>query len=201
LSALGLGTAGATAAAAASTAGAAGATTATATVLKVTIVAGLMAGAFGAGVVVERQRLAAEIVPPRPVVLPVPVEPPPTPAPVLVVEAPPPAPVAMPPAVRAPPPPRAVEAPEDALSLELESLDRARTFLGAGDAAKALAEITGYQKRFPSGTLATEATLVQLEALLKLGRRAEAEVVSRRFVARNPSELVRQRVQRIFDAN
>jgi hypothetical protein len=88
----------------------------------------------------------------------------------------------------------------DALAQELAALDRARALLREGNAAGALQAVSAYEKQFPAGTLAPEATLVRLEALLASGAREQAEALAKKFLAQNKSELLQQRVQRLLDA-
>ncbi|MBX7102375.1 MAG: hypothetical protein K1X89_31955, partial [Myxococcaceae bacterium] len=126
---------------------------------------------------------------------------PPPPAPAPAVVAPPePAPPAAVPEPRARPRSKPHPDDADALALELTALDAARSRLQAGDATGALKAIADYERQFPAGTLALEAALVRLQALLQTGQRAQGEALAKRLVAQNPSELVRARVQRLLDA-
>jgi hypothetical protein len=145
---------------------------------------------------------------------------PPENPPVVVAEAPPappaPAPVVEPepedppelfgtpapsPAPSKPPPPprREVAAADDAdaLSRELAMLDRARAEL-AKDPKAADATLATYRKTFPRGALSTEAEVVQIEALLKLGRRSEAETRARRLLAREKDGVLGKRVENLL---
>lgn len=66
----------------------------------------------------------------------------------------------------------------DDLAAELADLDKARQKIRAGDSAGALAQLDTYAKNHPKGTLATEATLLRVEALVGAGRRDEARTVA-----------------------
>jgi hypothetical protein len=61
------------------------------------------------------------------------------------------------------------------LSEELALLKPARAALSSGDANGALTALSAYRAKFPNGKLGPEATRLQVEALVRLGRRAEAE--------------------------
>jgi TolA-binding protein len=142
---------------------------------------------------------------PAPSLEPVPSVAPAAPAPELPVEAEPADPPAEPAVPASPQPPAPARRPRpvdetDALTRELETLDLARQKLQSGDAAGALAALKTYERSFPRGALANEATLVRLEALLKAGRSAEAEALGRRFLQGSAPDLAKQRARRVLDA-
>ena len=70
---------------------------------------------------------------------------------------------------------------------EVTALDRARSALAAGDAARALELLAQYEQGFPKGTLRPEATYLKIQALSKAGQRAAARELARRFLAKHPS--------------
>jgi tetratricopeptide (TPR) repeat protein len=119
----------------------------------------------------------AVVVPPAPPMITTPVQqpalaapaaPPAQPAPAL----PSPAPAAVA-AGRAPAAPSAE--PESPLARETQLLARAvRQLKQEGDAVAALVTLDEYRVRFPSGGLRAEAGVARVDALLALGRRAEA---------------------------
>jgi outer membrane protein assembly factor BamD (BamD/ComL family) len=68
----------------------------------------------------------------------------------------------------------------------VSSLDRARAALAGNDPARALTDLDEHEAEFPSGALAQEATLLRIEALVKLGRRSRAAEIARAFIADHP---------------
>lgn len=83
----------------------------------------------------------------------------------------------------------AAVAPEPATASvldEVASLDHARHALADGSAAEALALLTQHEQRYASGTLAPEARVLRIRALLQLGRRTEAERLADEFLALHP---------------
>ncbi|HTM46995.1 MAG TPA: hypothetical protein VL137_18690 [Polyangiaceae bacterium] len=64
------------------------------------------------------------------------------------------------------------------LTAELAALNVAKTQLATGDAASALRTVQQYRTAFPQGKLAPEATVVEVEALLALGKKAQAATVA-----------------------
>jgi hypothetical protein len=85
-------------------------------------------------------------------------------------------------------PPPTPKKPERARSLpeQLELLKQARDALRAGAAARALAVLDSYQHGRNSVDMSAEATLLRIEALVQLRRRAEANELVEGFVARHP---------------
>lgn len=91
--------------------------------------------------------------------------------PLPVVEAPPPAPVAKP----APPPKkRIVRAQKPNLTEELQILDGCREALDGGDVKGAMRALRHYRRRYPKGTLAPEADVLRVRALIAAEMTAEA---------------------------
>jgi len=132
----------------------------------------------------------------------------------------PPAPIAAMPALEtsaAPPAPRSavrVQTPEPTstasaeepprlagrrnLSGQIASIDRARDALRSGDAAEAVRRLDAYDHDFPGGILAQEATMLRLEALLRQGKRAEAQRLADRLLASNPTSPYAARVRALL---
>lgn len=75
----------------------------------------------------------------------------------------------------------------DALREQVAMIDRARDALGAGDAAGCLAALDAHDERFPRSAMAEEATVLRIEALLRLGDRARAADLGERFLASRPT--------------
>jgi hypothetical protein len=116
----------------------------------------------------------------------------PSPAPIAV---PVPVPVVVPTVIPAP----AVASPHDRrtarhppsvdLAAESALVERARTALGRGDAAAALAAIDEHTRRFPRGTMSEERDAVRIQALALTGRLEDARARARDFRARFPHSL------------
>ncbi|KYF93925.1 hypothetical protein BE20_07830 [Sorangium cellulosum] len=66
-------------------------------------------------------------------------------------------------------------------------IDRARDALGAGDAAGCLSALDAYDRRFPRSAMGEEATVLRIEALIRLGDRARAADLGQRFLASRPT--------------
>ncbi|WP_438027232.1 hypothetical protein [Sorangium sp. So ce233] len=78
-------------------------------------------------------------------------------------------------------------APADALGEQVAMIDRARHALGAGDAAGCLAALDAHDARFPRSAMGEEATVLRIEALIRLGDRARAADLGQRFLASRPT--------------
>jgi hypothetical protein len=125
----------------------------------------------------------------------------------------PPAPVApVVPAAAAPalapaPPPRAeiarpVASPnpttgEDGLVVEARLLNEAHQVLAA-DPKKALALARDHSRRYPHGQLAAERELIEIQALMKLGRRREAEARGETLRRTAPNSIYEERLDAIL---
>jgi hypothetical protein len=111
---------------------------------------------------------------------------PPRAAPPLEAAAPPPA-----PASRASSSARATSspAPADSLAEERDVLDHARSLLGAGDAATALAILEGHGARFSKSQLGEEREALAIQSLVALPRDDEARARARRFHDASPNSL------------
>jgi hypothetical protein len=73
-----------------------------------------------------------------------------------------------------------VAAPSD-LVAEVAALDRARDALRAGTARQSVALLDKFDRNFPRSSLAPEATVVRVSALLALGQRAQATKLVRAY--------------------
>ncbi|OJH39488.1 hypothetical protein [Cystobacter ferrugineus] len=160
----------------------------------------LAGGSFQAGRLFERERAETRAV--APVAAPTPPAPepareeaaPPEPAPPEPEPRPEPA---RPRGAAAPTPrvprARAPEAPP--LDEELALLEGAYQALQRGVAAEALAEAERHAVRFPSGALAQEREVLAIDALVRMGRRTEAEARAEAFRARYPTSTHWVRIQ------
>lgn len=119
-----------------------------------------------------RPRLRAAVTPPTAPAAPAPPAAPREPAPVVAAPAP---------TAGAPPPPAEVAALEVAAQVRL--LSTARDAVRANDGARALAALDEWQRRFPGGALATEASAVRVLALCAQGRVAEARALAHDWFA------------------
>jgi hypothetical protein len=83
------------------------------------------------------------------------------------------------------------------LAAQIALVDAARAALAGGHAERALSIVRDYQMDYPSGTFRPEVSAIKIEALVKLGRKAEARALSERFVkAYGPGPLT-ERVARL----
>jgi hypothetical protein len=105
-----------------------------------------------------------------------------------------PAVAAMPDETTAPPEP----GQRPSLMAEIAALDRAQRALAAGQAAAALGELDAYQRQFPSPRLGPEANVVRIQALLAVGRTAEARNLGERLLRREPDGALAQRVRSLL---
>jgi hypothetical protein len=129
-------------------------------------------------------------------------------APVPEVVAPPSAPKAQP-RTAAPPPPVAAEsatvpepapvpvAPAPAKPSESQLLGAAQSSL-ASDPARALKLTAEHRQLFPGGAFTQEREVIEIDALYRLGRTAEAERRATQFIARNPGSSYARRVKELM---
>jgi len=85
------------------------------------------------------------------------------------------------------------------LSNELGALKQIRQALRNGDGGAALVLLDRYDGGEYGSSLALEASVLRVEALDAVGRRAEAEALARRFVRDNPDSPLAERAQRFID--
>ena len=85
----------------------------------------------------------------------------------------------------------------DALQQEIRLLEQARSDLASspGAARRALLD---HELRFPSGHLRIERELLLVDALVRLGRRPEAEARAESLARQNPNSLYRERLDQIL---
>jgi hypothetical protein len=80
---------------------------------------------------------------------------------------------------------------------EVKQLDRARADLGAERASLGLAVLDDYARRFPSGQLALEASVLRASALAANGRGDEARALAQRLLAQKGSARYRAELEPI----
>jgi hypothetical protein len=73
-------------------------------------------------------------------------------------------------------------------------IDTAREATSSGAGRRALEILRRYQDKYPAGSFRPEATAIKIEALMKLGRDAEARALAERFVAEHRGSLLARRV-------
>jgi TolA-binding protein len=98
-------------------------------------------------------------------------------------------------------PARAAVAPPGDLRAEIDLIDGARAALRAGDTAQAMDLLGQHAMHFPHGALAPEETALRVEALMRMGRTAEAKAYARRFVAANPASPLAERMRRLVNSD
>jgi hypothetical protein len=86
---------------------------------------------------------------------------------------------------------------ETALGREMKALDVARSALARGDSAGAMIAIDQYDRDFSSGNLATEASVLRVEALVARGETAAARALAAHIVALDPAGPQAQRMKAI----
>jgi hypothetical protein len=96
--------------------------------------------------------------------------------------------------------PRAAEERDGSLSAELAAIDEARAALRAGDPTRALSLLDDFDRRFPHATLAPEAHVARIEALVAKGERVRARRLAARFFDAHRESPARARVQRLVAA-
>ncbi len=87
------------------------------------------------------------------------------------------------------------------LRAEIDLIDGARAALRDGQTSRALDLLGDHAMHFPHGSLVPEETALRVEALMRLGRSAEARAYARRFVAANPGSPLAERVRRLVDGD
>jgi len=83
------------------------------------------------------------------------------------------------------------------LSEEVEALERARKALSTKSPQAALRELHAYNQRFPHGELASEETVLRVQALLARGQNEKAVALADRFAAAHPESPLASRVQEL----
>jgi outer membrane protein assembly factor BamD (BamD/ComL family) len=80
---------------------------------------------------------------------------------------------------------------------QVESVDRARAALAAGDPALARRLVDDYDARFGSGILSQEAAVIRIEALAKSGDAAAASALAASFLQAHPTSPHAARIRRL----
>jgi len=80
---------------------------------------------------------------------------------------------------------------------EIEILDVARAAIAERAGRQALALVHRYEEVYPAGTFLPEASAIEVEALMQLGRDDEARKLAKRFVAEHEGSLLSDRVATI----
>jgi hypothetical protein len=83
------------------------------------------------------------------------------------------------------------------LASQIALVDAARAALASGGAARALTSVRDYQTEYPNGTFRPEVAAIKIEALVKLGRKAEARVLAERFATNYGAGPLADRVARL----
>lgn len=83
------------------------------------------------------------------------------------------------------------------LAREARLLERARV-VAASDPGGALDVLREHERAFPRGSLVLERELLGVDVLLRLGRRADAEVRARSLRARDPGSLYTRRLEHLL---
>ena len=99
------------------------------------------------------------------------------------------------------PEPQQPESPEERPSLKSEraTIELAQAFVRNGDPAAALRTLSEHLRRYPKPQLGPEATLVRIEALLKLGLLTDAQRLGMQFLASQPDGPYAQRVRSLLN--
>lgn len=109
------------------------------------------------------------------------------PVPVTVVV---PAPVpSVPPSTSLAAPPTSAAKPPPSTADEDVAIQQIHSALGRGDTAAALAAVAAHEKRFPNGQQADAREALAVQALVRAGRRDEAEARAARFKKRFPGSF------------
>ena len=84
---------------------------------------------------------------------------------------------------------------DSALAKERALLDEARRAIGAGDFKACLTQLTKHGRAFPGGKLAEEREALTINALVGVGRYAEARQKADRFARRYPHSFLAPSVE------
>ena len=99
---------------------------------------------------------------------------------------------------RSAPPPPATPPSAGGLAEESALLESARRDLSVSP-ERTLARVREHARRFPRGQLASERALLEIDALYRLGRRAEARSLAERRLAQGGDDLYTARVRRLLE--
>ena len=81
------------------------------------------------------------------------------------------------------------------LTQQVAAVDRARSALDSGDAARARHLVDVYEAEYPTGAFLQEAEVVRIDALVREGNHTEADRVGKRFLAAYPNSPHAVRVE------
>ncbi|MFZ5891926.1 MAG: hypothetical protein ACOY0T_12800 [Myxococcota bacterium] len=87
------------------------------------------------------------------------------------------------------------------IQAEIALVDAARAALSSGASNRALELLRQYQSKYPAGSFRPEAAALKIEALVKLGRTAEARSLGERFVDDHRGSPLADRVSRLIGSN
>jgi hypothetical protein len=100
-----------------------------------------------------------------------------------------------------------VQAPKPALAPkpstlaeEVAILDQARAAAAQGDSVGTLKLTNRYKRQFPNGTMAPEAQLLQVEALVRTGQTAAAAPIARQLLQAAPNGPHAERIRALLPA-
>jgi hypothetical protein len=85
------------------------------------------------------------------------------------------------------------------LHTQLQTLEEARRALAAGDPARSLSILDTYAATFPRASMAPEATVIRIEALVRAGDRPAAQRVGEAFLATHPQSPYAQHVRSLLE--
>jgi hypothetical protein len=105
------------------------------------------------------------------------------------------------PAPRVVGPAASIAAVDETLIEEVRSVDRARAALATGRAVEALARLDEYERDFAERRFAPEALYLRMEALVSLGRTAQARTVAERLLTRHPNSPHGDRARAVLSKN
>jgi TolA-binding protein len=102
------------------------------------------------------------------------------------------------PEVRRSPAPQSQAAPASSISEEIRVLDEARRAIASGDSTAAKRALEQHRQKYPKGALAEEAVLLQIESLVKQGKRGAARSLADRFRASHPNSPHLRRIESVL---
>jgi len=86
-------------------------------------------------------------------------------------------------------------------SAQIALIDAARAAVAAKEDARAMELLRRYESRFPAGSFRPEAEAITIEALVHLGKLAEARALAKRFLAEHRRGLLSDRVARLVSGD
>jgi hypothetical protein len=87
------------------------------------------------------------------------------------------------------------------LAAQIATIDGARAAIAAHEPARALHQLDSYNHDFAGGILGPEATVLRIEALAQLGRRAEATSLAARFLQAHPDSAHAAHIRSVVGMN